>query len=300
MPLLTRRRFLTTLAATTVLGPGPAQAAASRELKIVVDRGGWRSARPEDIQAVLLSAGNELWRFCGAQRIPTIRVYHRDNFPQTDFLHDWRGRVRIGLASEDTRWAQMSFQFGHELCHTLAQHSDAAKGCWKPPKHSNLWFEESLCEASSLFVLRRLTPVWQAVAPYPSWREYAPSFSEYAAERLSRPAHQLPAGQTFAAWFRENEKSLRENAMQREKNVIVARQLLPIMEAEPNGWEAACYLNLGAKQEDKPLMQYFTEWQNACPPGLKPAVKRIATLFPSGGLRANGLSGVFATPAPSV
>lgn len=275
-----RRRFLTTLAAASVAAPRLAHAIAdSASLEIIVENGGWGKAAAPDIRAVLLSTANELWQHCPGQRIKPIRIYHRTDFPQTDFLHDWRGRVRIGLNCEDTRWAQMIFQFGHEFCHALAQHSSIALRGWHPPRHANLWFEESLCEASSLFVLRRLAVTWQQSAPYETWRTYAPAIGKYASDRLAKPEHQLPADTPFLAWFRQNEAAMRDNPVLREKDVIVARQMLPLFEADPSGWAAVCYLNLGTHQQGKSLAQHFSEWQNNSPPELRPFIGRLTALF---------------------
>ncbi|MEP6667883.1 MAG: hypothetical protein ABJF10_01950 [Chthoniobacter sp.] len=277
---LSRRRFLASLAAASVALPRAAHAIAdSATLEIIVENGGWGKAAPADIRAVLLSTANELWQHCPGQRIKPIRVYHRPNFPQTDFVHDWRGRVRIGLNIEDARWAQMIFQFGHEFCHALAQHSTIALRGWHPPRHANLWFEESLCEASSLFVLRRLAVTWQQNAPYEVWRTYAPTIAKYTSDRLARPEHQLPAETTFLTWFRQNETALRENACLREKDVIIARQMLPLFEADPAGWATACYLNLGTHQQGKSLTQHFSEWQNNSPSELRPFLSRLTSLF---------------------
>jgi hypothetical protein len=280
MTLYARRHFLATLAAAGLGMPQRAGAIAdSATLEMIVENSGWGKAAPVDVRAVVLGSADEIWRHCQGQRIKPIHVYHRTDFPQTDFVHDWRGRIRIGLHSEDAHWAQMAFQFGHEFCHALAQHSAVALRGWHPPVHANLWFEESLCETSSLFVLRRLGAAWQQAAPRENWRSYAPALTRYASERLDKLEHQLPAGVSFPNWWRENEPALRLNAVLREKDVIVARQMLPCFEAEPAGWAAAAYLNLGAHQPEKPLAQYLGEWQNNCPPELRPFVGRIAALF---------------------
>ena len=228
--------FLASVAACLGAPRLASAAANSAAPEIAVDNGGWGQASPVDIRAVLLSTAGEVWPYCAGERIKAIRVYHRDDFPQTDFVHDWRGRIRVGLHSSDAHWAQIAFQFGHEFCHALAQHSAIALRGWHPPRHANLWFEESLCETSSLFVLRRLGVTWQQNPPYEIWRSYAPAMAKYASDRLALPEHQLPADITFPVWFRQNEAAIRENAVLREKNVIIARQLLPLFEAEPAAW----------------------------------------------------------------
>jgi hypothetical protein len=284
IPLHSRRHFLTALTAGAIALPRLARAAAdSPALQILVDNGGWGAASPAEVRAVLYSAAGEVWQYCPGIRMKPIRVYHRSDFPQTDFVHDWRGRIRIGLDSEDTRWAQMAFQFGHEFCHALAQHSSVALRGWHPPRHSNLWFEESLCETSSLFVLRRLASTWQQNAPFENWRSYAPAMGKYASDRLAKSDHQLPPGIPFSAWFRDNETSLRENAQLREKDVIIARQMLPLFEAEPEGWLSACFLNLGPHQQGKSLTQHFSEWHSNSPKNLRPFLNRLTALFSTSG-----------------
>ena len=106
----------------------------------------------------------------------------------------------------------------------------------------------------SLFVLRRLAVSWQQEKQSVAWRNFAPAMAKYAADRLALPAHQLPADTMFSAWFRANESALRADARLREKNVIIARQLLPLFEAEPStAGTPFGYLNLGAHQQGKPL-----------------------------------------------
>jgi hypothetical protein len=280
MPVpLSRRRFLLALAA---IGARPALGHAADEnatLEIIVDKGKWGTASPADIRTVMLAAAEEIWRYCPGQLIRPIRVYHRTDFPLTDFSHDLRGRIKIGLASEDTRWAQMAFQFSHEFCHALAQHSAAARRAWRTPRHANLWFEESLCETGSLFVLRRLATAWRTQPPDPQWRTYAAAFANYTTERLARPDHQLPEGTTFSDWFEHHESGLRLNGAMRAKNVVIARQMLPIFEAAPSGWDAVSYLNLGKRDAKKSLVQYFEEWRTAAPPARSAFIGRIAALF---------------------
>jgi hypothetical protein len=248
-------------------------------LQITVDRDAWGKASPADITVVVRSAGEQIWQHCGRAQLDQIRIYHRRDFPITNILRDWRGRICVGLASQDARWAQFAFQFGHEFCHTLTQHSGIGKRGWHNLRHPNMWFEESLCETGSLFALRRLAEAWGTAPPYPQWRTYAPAFSTYAANRLALPQHRLPAGITFPAWFSQNEPALRASPTLREKNTIIASQLLPIVEATPSGWEALCYLNLGARDPKKPFARHLTEWGQNVPPDLHPFVTRIAAVF---------------------
>jgi hypothetical protein len=275
-----RRHFIRALAA---LGMGWTTRTRAQlpvaSLQISVDRDTWGIASPADITAVVQSAGEQIWVHCVHSQLDPIRVYHRKDYPVTDILRDWKGRISIGLASQDTRWAQFAFQFGHEFCHALAQHSAIGKRGWHNLRHANMWFEESLCETGSLFALRRMAENWKTAPPYPQWRGYAPAFSMYAAARLGLPQHRLPASVLFPAWFHDNEPSLRASATLREKNTIIASQMLPVLEATPSGWEALCYLNLGSRDAKKPFARHLTEWSQNAPLELRPFVSRIAAVF---------------------
>jgi hypothetical protein len=258
-------------AANTTFAPKP--------LDIHVQTGAFGRASPADITAVLQSAGSELWRHCPRIQLDGIDVYHRSDHPQTDFKRTPSGRIAIGLASQDTHWAQYSFQFAHEFCHALANYGNRPKRSVRYPLQANLWLEESFCETASLFTLRAMSRSWLTAPPYPAWRGYAPSLNDYAEQRIALPQHHLPAGTPFIAWFRKNQAALRQNAAIRDRNTIIAIQLLPIFEAEPRGWEAVAFLNRDSPDPNKSLVQHFTEWRSQCPDDLRPFISRLAAVF---------------------
>ena len=275
--MLSRRHFLHTL--TLLAVPGALRAAASADVRIVVERGAWGQALPVDIGKVAAGAAAEIWQWCAHSRIDGIRIYHRPDCPQTDFMRALDGRIAIGLAVENPRWSQFAFQFAHEFCHALAQHSEAGRRGSHEPRHANLWLEECLCETASLFAMRRLAETWRTRAPYPNWRGFAPAHARYAADRLAERAHQLPAGQGFREWFAQQENSMRANAALRAKNVIVARQFLPLFEAAPEHWEAVTFLNHGPRVKGKLLAAKFADWQAASPPAHRVFIARLGAVF---------------------
>ena len=144
-----------------------------RQLDIRVQVNGFGAASSEDITVLLQSAAFELWRHCPRTQLGGINVYYRSDHPQTDFKRTPSGRIAIGLSARDTHWAQYSFQFAHELCHTLANFSNNTRLVRYPPQ-ANFWLEESLCETASLFTLRAMSRSWRTAPPYPAWRDYAP------------------------------------------------------------------------------------------------------------------------------
>jgi hypothetical protein len=147
------------------------------------------------------------------------------------------------------------------------------------PPHANLWLEESLCEAASLFALRAMSRSWQTTAPYTAWQGYAPWLNDYVGKRLALPEHHLPAKTPFSVWFREHQPPLRRNSNMRDQNTVIAIQLLPIFEAEPYGWEAVAFLNRGSFTAEESLAQRLAEWRSQCSKQLRPFVARLAAVF---------------------
>ena len=252
---------------------------APQPLDIHVQANAFGRASTADITAVLQAAGTEIWRHCPRTQLDGIDVYHRADHPQTDFKLTSGGRISIGLSSRDNYWAQYCFQFAHEFCHALANFSDNPRQSVRYPRTANLWLEESLCETASLFTLRAMSRSWQTAPPYPAWRSYSQSLNAYVVERLARSEHHLPAGMPFLVWFRENQYALRRNPATRERNTIIAIQLLPIFEAEPRGWETLLFLNRGSSDANQTLALHLAEWRSRCPKDLRSFITRIAAVF---------------------
>jgi hypothetical protein len=250
-----------------------------KPLDIAICARGFGKASSADIHAVIQGAAGELWRYCPHTQLAAIDVYHRADHPQTDFKYASSGRIAIGLATQDTHWAQYSFQFAHEFCHALANYSNSSRPLVRYSRHANLWLEESLCETASLFALRAVGRSWQTHPPHPAWREYAVWFNSYAEERLAHAKNRLPPGTQFSIWFRENQSVLRRSPTERSRNTIIATQLLPIFEAEPHGWEALAFLNSASIDPKSSLTQYLGRWRSRCPQGLRPFVTKIEAVF---------------------
>ena len=249
-----------------------------RSISIRVQAGGFGGASAADITAVLQSAAGELFRYWPRTQLPSIDVYHRADHPQTDSRRAAGNRIAIGLTARDNHWAQYSFQFAHECCHALINYSNDERGLTRDRRYANLWLEESLCETASLFTLRALSRSWLIAPPYGAWRDYAPWFSAYAQERLALPEHHLPAGTSFVVWFRANEPALRQDSTRRDRNTIIAAQLLPIFEKEPRGWGALAFFRRAANPNQS-LSRHFADWRSSCPRELQQFVGKLAAVF---------------------
>jgi hypothetical protein len=235
-------------------------------LQIVAD--GWGNAVQPDVRKVLESAGSVLVRHFPGVELPPLQISPRGGpIVLHDRLSD--GTIQIHLDTGDQYWSQYAFQFGHELCHVLCRFDQDPTG--------NLWFEESLCEMASLFVLRRMSETWASEPPYPNWKDYAPSLATYARERMDQA--KLPAGQSLAAWYREHARALAKNATDRDLNLVVATALLAKFESQPQHWAAVHYLNVGRPVAPQPFTDYLGDWHANVPAEHRPFVAEIADEF---------------------
>lgn len=241
--------------------------AKNRPITIEVSPGDWGNAEVRDIQRVLDSAAGELLSYVGNVNTPLrISVVPRSGSPKVRYEKGADGQYVIQLTARDERWFQYVFQFAHELCHVLSNfdHKDAI-GDSERVDESNQWFEESLCETASLFTLRKLAALWETAPPTRNWSGYGSTFSAYALRLMSEPHRQLPPGRLFNEWYAENKHALSDNPYQREKNELVAANLLPLFEARPELWQSIRYLNPLTTSAGKPFVQYIVDWRAASP-----------------------------------
>ncbi len=283
-----RRTFIATLMmwASAAVARGatqdsaPVKPSVERKLSMRIKMEGFGDVDEANIKAVLRSTAGEIWRHCPNTRLePGFEIYHNSKHPIAHFERSGDGNIVIGLAVEGRLWARFAHQFAHEFAHALMDHSNDWRRLWRKAEHGNQWLEECLCETASLFCLRAMAQTWTTKPPYPNWKSYAPSLADYVAKHLASPQRRLPDGQTFAAWFAAEEPGLRKNGSQRDKNTVIAQQLLPLFEATPSGWEALSALKLGKRDIKKPLAEHLEEWRANAPAPQRAFIIRCAAIF---------------------
>ncbi len=253
-------------------------AAKTRRLAIHVVKGDWGNADPRDIEKLLYSVAQELWAYFPKRSLKPILVVPAAGNPLTQYEKGPHGEYIVHLSAKDRRWSQYAYQFAHEFAHILSNY-DRHGG--KTAAH-NQWFDEAVCEAASLFTLRRLAESWQLseeAPPYLHWKEYAPAFERYAEHFLEEAHRRLPAGVTLAAWYREHQLRLRRDPYLREKNELVANILLPLFEENPEYWGAIGYLNLEEEDATGSFEQYLANWYRNAPDQYKPFIEKTIRMF---------------------
>jgi hypothetical protein len=280
--MTTRRQFIASAAVAPLFQSARAQTPpqAGRKLDFQI-ADGFGKANKADIRAVLHAAADSIWQHCPNTHWEAagFYIYHCEVNPICNYDHRDDGRIAVGLTSQGTLWARFAFQFAHEFCHALAGHANDWHKHWIKDRKANHWLEESLCETASLFALRAMGKTWQTAPPYPNWTAYAPALTHYARERLDQTVTELPSDASFSEWFRKNEAALRQNAVLREKNTVVAKRLLPLFEAAPAGWEAITFYNLGRREPDMSLSDRLSDWTAQAPPEQRAFIRRIAAIF---------------------
>jgi hypothetical protein len=240
-----------------------------RPLVIRVAADEWGDASVADITKVLESAGGSLAGCVPGLELPPIEVSRSKASPIVLYERGPKGEIRVRLSVEDRQWARFAFQFGHEMGHIICGYADYA--------NPNMWFEETLCEAASLFVLGRMAETWKTRAPYPHWTSYAGALRTYRDERTAKAA--LPEGTTLAAWFRGREASLRKDGTQRDLNLTMAVALLPLFEESPERWAAVRTLNAVHGDASRSFADYLRDWSRSTPEKHRVVMATIAERF---------------------
>lgn len=246
-------------------------------LVIEVQGGGWGKATREDIGTVLEATANELVTHLSVPLEAPIVVTHTDGPPVALYGRGVRGEYRIHLHAHGENWHLYAYEFAHELCHLLSNHEGhrVPAGGVQP----NQWFEEAVCEAASLYVLKNLAVSWGCLPPAPRWAEEAPLFRRFFETLIAEGHRHLPAGTPVGEWLRDNETALRKDPYLRQKNEVLANLLLPLFEADPAGWQALAYLNQNPEANQASLRSYLEDWYRSAPLPQRALVASVLALL---------------------
>ncbi|WP_227818011.1 hypothetical protein [Nitrogeniibacter aestuarii] len=251
-------------------------AGSASEVFIEIEPFGWGATDIDTLQGLLrevhaiyanarVSAGPARFHVAPTHDGPIVL---RDRGPETTY--------QVRLSARDGRWYQFAYQYAHELCHVYANFS--LRHMSQSRTNNELqWFEESLCEAASLYSLRRLAERW--ADPGHPWHPSAALFKRY--ERLLReaPHRQLPDGESLAQWYEAHAHSLGTDPYQRQKNEVVANHLLTLFEAAPGSIASMAYLSRcegGATGDFEALLK---AWHAACPDQHRQMIEETMALF---------------------
>lgn len=222
---------------------------------IVLSTSDWGMVEEKEIQTVLNSTWMIFVPFSDRIKSSEVQVDRTVSYPITFYKKSTNGKYRIALSANNRNWCQYVFQFAHELGHIIC-------GMKKGDK-SNQWFEESLCEAASLFALERISETWSKSPPYPDWQSFAIEFKKYKNERIRNSSY--PENFHLASWWEKNRSLLSKNSSLRKENLWVAITLLHIIEKDPRAaWSACGWLNHSKSSQITSFDNYLEDWKNSC------------------------------------
>jgi hypothetical protein len=240
-----------------------------------VGQGDWGGAQVNDVEAVARSVAACFPAACGDDGAIAILLEPTpgaDDAPIALTTPGPAGEFVVRVNVRGMLWARLVYQFAHEFCHVLADPRSIAFDRYT-------WLEEALCEAGSLFALRRLAEGWAEAPPYPNWRDYAAALAAYEAGLAAHEGRSLPDGVPFAGWLAERLPLLEKDAGRRDDNAIVARELLPIFEANEAAWNALRYLHAAQRPPDGTPAAFIARWSAASPQAYRTSIAAIGALL---------------------
>ena len=220
--------------------------------KFVIGKENWGESNSVDVAAVAKSVASEIFQDMKPNDTPTIIVLRSDHGPIALSQRGPNDEYIVLLNSINRRWAQLSYQLAHELGHVLCGELNE-----NAPQH---WFEESFCEAVSIWTLERMAETWKDNAPYDSWRSYSASLQKYA--KSVRESVQSP--KELAAWIAKHQSHLSQTPYDRPKNRVVALQILELAEKDDSVMRSFRFLRT-KKPAKNSMTDLLKSWKDGCP-----------------------------------
>ena len=261
--------FVTTLVCATSAQEPQAK---KRDLPLYrVDASDFNSSEA-DIRAVCDSAAKQLWQYFPEYELEPFVVTRGKSGPIVLYDRNDAKEIVVRLDTSNTFWSQYAYQFGHEFCHILCR--------YRPSDGKNLWFEETLCETASLYVMRGMARDWKKEPPYRNWSDYRDSLREYADDVIrKREKVQEIYARGMATFYQEHAEELRKNPTSRELNGAMAIVMLAKFEAEPASWEAIRWLNHTPAPKEEPFASYLKRWHDAAPEKHRAFIADVGKLY---------------------
>jgi len=241
-------------------------------LKITLNTRDWGGASEENIVQVLSSSQRCLDNAFGNSLegvIIVVRDLNRD--PMTRYERGPNGEYFIHINTGGMYWAQYAYQFSHEYCHIRSNYAQGIKRF--------RWFEESICELASIISLRLMSKEWEINPPYPNGVSFSNALYQYAKDIVDKKERQLMPDVSFKSWFNKELPILENNECIRDKNGLIANQLLPLFEADRSYWIAISLLNTWNVNQNNNITDFFDSWQTVLDNNYKYLIKNLRALF---------------------
>lgn len=237
-----------------------------RTAHLVVAPEGWGDCSPEGIMVVCQSCAETVFQAIRPEkgRELTILVIPDAYGPMVLSQRGTNGEYLVLLNSGDRYWAQVAYQFSHELGHILCGDLSLEK-----PQR---WFEESFCESLSLWTLDKMGVSWKTKPPFETWKSYAPRITDFINEVRDR----VPDPTSLSDWYRQHRLHLGGEPYDRDKNLALAKYLAKEAHKDPAFFQAFYYLRRNNSTSDDSMEKLLADWMAECPEQLQFAPQAIA------------------------
>lgn len=162
----------------------------------------------------------------------------------------------IHLHTYDNYWCKWIYQFSHEYCHHLIN------GKLSGELTGLIWFEETICELSSMYHLLVLYLQW-STSSNPIQSQYAPAFRDYLNDLLSQNLQLLSLTER-PGWLSSWIPVLLEPEYHRDYYNAIAAKILPLFVENPSLWMIILHMGDTRKWESlQSLFDYLFETAEA-------------------------------------
>lgn len=228
-------------------------AESEERVPLIVENGNWGAVSLRAIRRVVGSAYAVLVEAFEKEPEDIIHVIPwNQEYPLV--VND-RRPYKMYLSARDSYWSQYVYQFSHELCRILTNFDRAGQ-------HRHKWFEESLCELSSIFVLHRLAETWAESPPPGVFKaaDFAPNHRKYA--EYIEAKYSISSSEDISGWLAENISALETSSEEHELNGVVAVALLNRFREDSSLWSECGWLNHWDPEEDDTFREYLDSWSD--------------------------------------
>ena len=171
----------------------------------------------------------------------------------------------INLATREDYWCQWVYQFSHEYCHHLIN------GPLTGGANGLMWFEETICELSSMFCLYRMIG-YCSHHTNPCLMRYRPSVQYYLDALLKGEEDEGP----LHLYIQRNLHLLTQPVYHRDIYRQIARRVLPLFLRCPSLWRII--LHFGNMHERQSLALLFDHLKEEADTTYSDALERLRML----------------------
>lgn len=172
----------------------------------------------------------------------------------------------IYISAHDNYWCKWVYQFAHEYCHHLIDGS--LSGEWA----DLLWFEETICELSSIYNLYKMEQFCTEVG----LGYFSPSVEEYKENLLNKNA-QLYNLSPSGGWYSGYASSLSEVGYKRDLYNAIATLMFPLFVENPRLWKII--LHIGDIRSWNSLEDLFIHLQSKADDSYADSLNQLRRMF---------------------